>query len=82
MNNTVTFRNALTDMTSQPVEVQPGQTVRQAVEASGLIAAGNNFSVRDKDGRVVDDQQASQYSGQMLSVGLPGDRVVGGASAV
>lgn len=77
--NTITFRNALTDVT-QPVQLQAGQSVRQAVESSGLIAAGNNFSVRDKDGQVVDDQPASQFAGQMLSVGLPGDGVVGGAA--
>lgn len=74
---TVTFRNALTD-SSQRVDIQPGQTIRQAVEHSGLIAAGNDFSVRDKDGNVVDSRQASEYSGMMLSVGLPGDDVVGG----
>ena len=77
MSNTVTFRNALTDLT-QTLDVQPGQTVRQTVANSGLIAAGNDFSVRDKDGVVVDNRPASEYSGMMLSVGLPGDDVIGG----
>jgi hypothetical protein len=74
---TVNFRNALDD-TNQSVEVQPGQTVQQAVEASGLIAAGNRFSVRDKDGQVVDDRNATDFGGRTLSVGLQGDDVVGG----
>jgi hypothetical protein len=80
MSATVTFRNAITDA-RQPTEVTPGQTVRQAVESSGFIASGSAFSVRDKDGQVVDDQPASNYEGSVLSVGLPGDRVVGGGSA-
>jgi hypothetical protein len=77
MSATVTFRNAITDARQQ-VEVTPGQTVRQAVESSGFIAAGSSFSVRDKDGQLVDDQPASAFDGTVLSVGLPGDRVVGG----
>ncbi|WP_117213933.1 hypothetical protein [Allorhizocola rhizosphaerae] len=77
--NTITFRNALTDM-NQQVPVQAGQTVRQTVESSGFIAPGNNFSVRDKDGQIVDEQPADRFVGQMLSVGLPGDNVVGGGA--
>ncbi|RSM64696.1 hypothetical protein DMB66_18795 [Actinoplanes sp. ATCC 53533] len=73
------FRNALTD-NHQQVEVQPGQTVQQAVEASGLIAAGNPFSVRDKDGQVVDNREATDFTGLTLSVGLPGDDVIGGST--
>lgn len=78
MSTTVTFRNAITDA-RQEVEVSPGQSVRQAVENSGFIAAGSAFSVRDKNGRVVDDQPATEHANTVLSVGLPGDRVVGGA---
>ncbi|MGI5247127.1 hypothetical protein [Dactylosporangium sp. CA-139066] len=77
MTNTVTFRNALTDST-QTIEVQPGQTVHQAVANAGFIATGNDFSVRDKDGVVVDNRPASDFSGMMLSVGLPGDGITGG----
>jgi hypothetical protein len=80
MATVVTFRNAITDQ-RQEVEVQPGQTVKQAVEASGFIASGNQFSVRDKDGHVVDDKPATDYANTLLSVGLPGDTVRGGAAA-
>jgi hypothetical protein len=79
MSTVVNFRNALTD-THQSVEVQPGQTVQQAVETSGLIAAGNRFSVRDKDGQVVDGRPATEFAGLTLSVGLQGDDVVGGSA--
>ncbi|MDY7083631.1 MAG: hypothetical protein SYR96_00855 [Actinomycetota bacterium] len=79
MTTVVNFRNAL-DGHTQPVEVQPGQTVQQAVEASGLIAAGNQFSVRDKDGQVVDNREATDFDGLTLSVGLPGDEVRGGSA--
>ncbi|GAA4735608.1 hypothetical protein [Phytohabitans rumicis] len=77
MSATVTFRNAITDA-RQEVQVAPGQTVRQAVENSGFVAAGSAFSVRDKNGQVVDDQPATTHANTVLSVGLPGDRVVGG----
>jgi hypothetical protein len=79
MSTVVTFRNAITDA-RQEVEVQPGQTVKQAVEASGFIATGNQFSVRDKDGHVVDDKPATEYANTLLSVGLPGDTVRGGTT--
>jgi len=75
----VTFRNVITGE-RQEAEVQPGQTVRQAVESTGIIAPGNQFSVRDKDGEVVDGDQASQHEGKVLNVGLAGD-VRGGTAA-
>jgi hypothetical protein len=74
----VTFRNAITDARHQ-VEVSPGQTVRQAVESSGFVAPGSDFSVRDKDGIIVDNQPATQHDGAVLTVGLAGDSVRGGA---
>jgi hypothetical protein len=77
MSTVVTFRNAITDA-RQEVEVSHGQTVRQAVENSGFVASGSSFSVRDKNGQVVDDQPAIEHANTVLSVGLPGDRVVGG----
>ncbi|WP_432969078.1 hypothetical protein [Dactylosporangium sp. CA-233914] len=77
----VTFRNALTDST-QTIEVVNGQSVRDAVTSSGFIAAGNDFSVRDRDGVVVDHEPAVYYSGLMLSVGLPGDGVAGGGAGI
>lgn len=75
---TVTLRNAISNA-RQTVEVQPGQTVRHVVEQSGFIAAGSNFSVRDKNGQVVDNHRAEEFVNTVLSVGLPGDGVVGGS---
>lgn len=73
----VTFRNAITgDRTS--VDPQPGKTVKQAVQAAGLVAPGNAFSVRDMSGKVVDDEPVDRYDGEVLSVGLPTDLIVGG----
>lgn len=78
MNATsLTLRNAISNA-RQDVEVEPGKTVRQVVEESGFIAAGNGFSVRDKSGQVVDDRPAADFANTVLSVGLPGDHVVGG----
>jgi hypothetical protein len=77
MSNMITFRNAITDA-RQEVEVSTGQTVRQAVESSGFIAPGSQFSVRDKNGQVVDTEAAVDHANTVLSVGLAGERVVGG----
>ncbi len=77
MSTAITFRNAITDA-RQEVEVSPGQTVRQAVEGSGFIAPGSQFSVRDKNGQVVDGDLATEHANTVLSVGLSGERVVGG----
>jgi hypothetical protein len=79
--SSVTFRNAITDA-RHPVDVSPGQTVRQAVLDSGFIAAGNEFSVRDKEGTIVDNQPADQFAGAVLTVGLAGDTVSGGTVGV
>lgn len=68
----VVFRNVITG-DRQEVTVQSGQTVRQAVENTGIIAPGNQFSVRDKDGEVVDGDPATQHEGKVLNVGLPGN---------
>jgi hypothetical protein len=73
----VTLRNAVTDARHQ-VDVPPGQTVRQVVENSGFVAPGSDFSVRDKDGNIVDEQEAIQFAGAVLTVGLAGDSVRGG----
>ncbi|CAL9638330.1 hypothetical protein SUDANB126_06290 [Streptomyces sp. enrichment culture] len=75
----VTLRNAISS-DRQDIDVQPGQTVRQAVDSSGFIASGSNFSVRDKNGQVVDDRPVEEYANTVLSVGLPGDNVVGGTA--
>jgi hypothetical protein len=78
-NSSVTLRNAISNA-RQEVDVAPGQSVRQAVEQSGFVAAGTNFSVRDKNGQVVDDHMAEEFVNTVLSVGLPGDGVVGGSA--
>jgi hypothetical protein len=75
----VTFRNVITG-DRQDIDVRPGQTVRQAVEAAGIIAPGNQFSVRDKDGTVVDGDPAHQHEGKVLQVGPQGN-VQGGSIA-
>jgi hypothetical protein len=73
----VTIRNAITDA-RQVLEIQPDQTVRQAVERSGFIAAGNPFAVRDKLGNVVDNDKIADHRDTVLTVGLPDDQIEGG----
>jgi hypothetical protein len=68
----VTFRNVITG-DRHDVDAQPGQTVRQVVESAGIIAPGNGFSVRDKDGTVVDSDSAQQHDGKVLQIGPPGN---------
>jgi hypothetical protein len=74
----VTFRNVITGQ-RHDVTVQPGQTVRQAVESAGIIAPGNQFSVRDKGGTVVDADLADQHEGMVLQIGPQGN-VQGGSA--
>lgn len=74
----VTFRNVITG-DRHDIDVQPGQTVRQAVESAGIVAPGNQFSVRDKGGTVVDNDLASQHSGEVLQIGPLGNVQGGGA---
>jgi len=78
MSQMVHIRNTLTD-SRREIEACPGQTVQEAVTASGFIASGHLFSVRDKDGQVVDDRPVTDFAGTTLSVGLPGEDIVGGA---
>jgi hypothetical protein len=68
----VTFRNIISG-DRQEVTVQPGQTVHQAVESAGLIAPGNQFSVRDKDGTIVDNEPVQQHEGKVLQIGPQGN---------
>jgi uncharacterized surface anchored protein len=75
----VTFRNAITG-DRRDVDVRTGQTVHQAVEDAGIVAPGNAFSVRDKDGELVDNEQATSHEGKVLSVGLAGGNVRGGTA--
>jgi len=75
----VTFRNVITG-DRRDIDVHPGQTVRQTVESVGMIAPGNQFSVRDKDGAVVDDDPASRHEGRVLQIGPLGN-VQGGGTA-
>jgi hypothetical protein len=72
----VTFRNVITGA-ERDVDVEPGQTVKQAAERAGVVAPGNNFSVRDKDGKVVDSEPVVNHEQRVLSIGLPGP-VAGG----
>jgi hypothetical protein len=74
----VTFRNVITG-DRHDIDVQPGQTVRQAVDSAGIIAPGNQFSVRDKSGTMVDNDPATQHSGEVLQIGPLGNVQGGGA---
>jgi hypothetical protein len=79
----VTFRNVITG-DRHPIDVQPGQvgqSVRQTVESAGIIAPGNQFSVRDKNGTVVDNDPVSQHGGEVLQIGPLGN-VQGGDGTV
>jgi len=73
----VTFRNVITG-DQRVIDVQPGQTVRQAVESADIIAPSNQFSVRDKDGTVVDSDQATYHEGRVLQIGPLGNVQGGG----
>lgn len=68
----VTFRNVITGG-QHDVPVGTGQTIRQAVESAGIIAPGNHFSVRDKNGAEVDYDPAAQHDGEILHIGPPGN---------
>jgi hypothetical protein len=74
----VTFRNVITGA-EREVEVQAGQTVKQAADGAGIIAPGNSYSVRDKDGKVVDNEPVDGHQQRLLTVGLAGP-VSGGIS--
>jgi hypothetical protein len=67
----VTFRNVITGA-ERELDVDSGLSVKQAAESAGIIAQGNNFSVRDKDGRVVDAEPIASHEERVLSIGLPG----------
>jgi len=75
----ITFRNVITGDRTE-VQVAAGQTVQDAVRSSGFIAPGNNFSVRDRDGNVVDDDQSTEHSDEVLYVGPVGNVQGGGYS--
>ena len=67
----VTFRNVLTGA-ERDVDVDSGQSVKQAAERAGVVAPGNNFSVRDKDGKVVDNEPVADHEERVLTIGLAG----------
>jgi hypothetical protein len=71
----VTLRNAITNDRHQ-INPQPGKTVKQAVEESGFVQG--TFSVRDKNGQIIDNEMIDNFSDAVLNVGLPGESVVGG----
>jgi hypothetical protein len=72
----VRVRNTLSNE-SIDIPIVDGKTVRQVVAESGFVA-GDEFSVRDKRGNIVDDQSVSAFAGQVVNLGLPGRTVVGG----
>ena len=71
----VTVRNTITNDRIQ-MDTRPDLSVQQAVRDSGFVHG--DFSVRDKDGNVVDTQPVTDFDGKILNVGLPGRTIVGG----
>ena len=64
---TITFRHGVTDGRKQ-IELLEGETVKDAAERSGLMIYGSCFEVRDKNGRVVDDDSAIGHAGEVLNL--------------
>lgn len=71
----VTVRNTITNDRVQ-LDTVAGKSVQEAIRESGFVHG--DFSVRDKDGNVVDAQPLADYEGKILNVGLPGRTIVGG----
>jgi len=71
----VTIRNTITNERME-IPAEQGKNVKDAVQNSGFVAG--DFSVRDKQGNVIDDSRISEFDGQVVNVGLPGRTVVGG----
>lgn len=78
---TITPRDAITGE-RQDVEADPDLTVHQVVERSGFIAPGYNFSVRDRNGQVVDQFPVADFANTLLTAGLPADSVRGGGHQI
>ncbi len=74
---TLRFRNALTNDRAE-VDVDQGTTVREAAVATGLVAMTDQFSVRDRNGELVDGDEVSRHQTEILSIGIVGDKVAGG----
>lgn len=73
----VVLRNTITnDRMSLDTSNLAGQSVGDVVSESGFVAG--DFSVRDKQGRVIDDDPIENFEGAVVNVGLPGASVVGG----
>jgi hypothetical protein len=76
-NEIITFRNVITGNKSE-IQIAEGQTVKSLVEAAGIIAPGNQFSVRDKNGIAVDGDQSSEHANEVLQIGPQGNVTGGG----
>ena len=81
MTATITLRNAITGE-RQDIEADPELTVHQVVERSGFIVPSSDFSVRDKDGQVVDQCPVADFANTLLTVGLPADSARGGGHQI
>ncbi|HUA29375.1 MAG TPA: hypothetical protein VMC03_10870 [Streptosporangiaceae bacterium] len=77
MASHIIVRNAITDAVAT-LDIKDGRTVHDLVTNSQFIAPGNPFSVRDKNGVVVDSDLALDHANSILTVGLPDDRRWGG----
>jgi hypothetical protein len=71
----LTARNTINGERMQ-IDTDGSKTVAAAVRDSGWVTG--EFSVRDKNGNVIDDRPSSEYQGMVVNVGLPGRTVVGG----
>jgi hypothetical protein len=73
----VIVRNALNN---DRIDLPPvaGKSVKQAVRDSGFVI-DDQFSVRDKNGHVIDQQLITEFDNLVVTVGMPGDGIRGGA---
>lgn len=73
----VRFRNSLSNERRE-VDVPQGTTVREAAVATGMVGASDQFSVRDRAGELVDGDEVSRHTADILSIGIAGNKVSGG----
>jgi hypothetical protein len=71
----LTARNTINGERMQ-IDTDASKSIAEAVRDSGWVTG--QFSVRDKNGNVIDDRPASEFEGTVVNVGLPGRTVVGG----
>lgn len=73
MSGRLIIRNAVTNDRYE-VDIRPGESIRDAVDRSGSVAANWDYIVRAKNGQIIDDAPASRYAGTVVIVGYAPDR--------